>query len=231
MSSTARSLHPVALAPMSDSEVTRRVAAGETALFEILMRRYNQRLFRAVRAIVPDDAEAEEAVQQAWIAAWNALGRFEGRASIATWLTRIAIHEALRRRRRTARELERADETADAERFASSAPGPEERAMTSELRSILEREIDALPEAYRTVVMLREVEGLDTAETAEALGVTQDVVKTRLHRAKGMLRDRLVRRSAAAITRAFAFADAGCDRIVAAVLSRIGAPSKTPKTL
>ena len=202
---------------LSDEDVVERVRAGELALFEILVRRYDQRLYRAARAITGDDAEAEDVVQEAYVRAYANLHQFAGRASFATWLTRIAAHEAFARLRRRGRLV---DED-PMPMLSSSAPGPEERASDRELAQALEAAIDALPAVYRTVFMLRDVEGLTTAETATCLEIGQQTVKTRLHRARTLLRNHLLTRARAALPAMFQFAGARCDAAVAAVLARI----------
>jgi RNA polymerase sigma-70 factor, ECF subfamily len=200
---------------LTDGEVIRRVLAGEIQLFEIVMRRYNQRLYRAARAILRDDAEAEAAVQEAYISAYTHLGQFEGRASFSTWLTRIAVHEALSRGRRRNRwaSLDSVVQENE-EMYAAPGRGPEQEALNSELRTMLEQSIEALPMGYRSVFVLRDVEGLDTAETAECLGLTEENVKTRLHRARAMLREALFDRAGAAASSAFELHLDRCDRIV-----------------
>lgn len=209
--------------PLSDEEVARRVAAGERALFELLMRRYNQRMFRVARAITRDDSEAEEAMQQAYVNAYVHLGQFAGRAKFSTWLTRITINEALARTRR--RELRLADLGEHQERLMldieSPSPDPEEAAAASQIRHLVEGEIAALPEAYRVVLVMREVEGLSTAETAACFDVADDVVKTRLHRARAMLRERLFRRAGVTYQQLFPFGNERCDRMVAVVMATI----------
>ena len=204
---------------LSDEEVLERVRAGETPLFEILLRRHNQRLFRAARAILRDDAESEDAVQQAWISAYTNLAQFAGQAKLTTWLTRIAIHEALARVRKRERLGERDLEGAIP--MASAERSPEEHASGRELAAMLESAIDELPEAYRTVYMLREVQQLPVAETAECLALSEDNVKVRLHRAKAMLKDALTARVESASAEAFPFLGARCDRIVARVLAHL----------
>jgi len=204
-----------------DEEIVRRVVAGETALFELLMRRYNQRVYRSVRTIVRDDAEAEDVMQQAYLNAYTHLHQFAERASFATWLTRIAINEALARvRPKGLRAVDEPDEIM--ENLQSNTPDPEQQAVATELRDLVESEIAALPEHYRSVLILREVEGCSTAETAECLGVQEDVVKTRLHRARTMLRDNLYRRAGLTFDGLFTFGQARCDRVVGAVMARIG---------
>src|SRR5436305_1757156 len=206
---------------LSDADVVHRVLAGETALFEIIMRRYNQRIYRAVRAITRNEHEAEDAMQQAYVNAYAHLHQFAERSSFSTWLTRIAINEALARvRPRPLRLADDIDETIMNE-IESNTPNPEQQAVASELKNAVESEIASLPESYRSVLMLREVEGLSTAETAECLSVNEDVVKQRLHRARTMLRDNLYRRAGLTFDGVFTFGHARCDRVVATVMSRI----------
>jgi RNA polymerase sigma-70 factor (ECF subfamily) len=221
-------------ASLTDEEVASRVQDGEPALFELLMRRYNQRLYRVARAILRDAAEAEDVMQQAYVNAYAHLGQFSGRSKFVTWLTRIAIHEALARVRRRARggngsmaEPEPAPETA----LASPHPDPERQAFAGELRTLLEEEIDALPEAYRTVFVMREVEGLSTLETAECLDLGEEAVKTRLHRARAMLRDALYDRAGIEAPSSFSFHLSRCDRIVDGVFRRLNAlEGRSPAT-
>jgi len=211
---------------LSDEEVVARVLAGERELFEILMRRYNQRLFRVARGILNDDAEAEDVMQDAYVRAYHHLDQFAGRARFATWLTRIAVHEALARARRRGRsvEIDAMPETRQESIAAlrSAERDPERRAIDQNLKAVLESAIAALPANARLVLMLRDVEGLSTAATAECLEIEVPAVKTRLHRARGLLRRRLAEQAGAACTGAFAFQGARCDRVVAGVLARIG---------
>ncbi|HET8647976.1 MAG TPA: RNA polymerase sigma factor [Vicinamibacteria bacterium] len=210
---------------LTDEEVVRRVRAGESALFEVLMRRHNQRIYRAARAIVRDEAEAEDVMQQAYVNAYTHLDQFAERARFSTWLTRIATYEALARLRRRSRltEIEAMTESAEAvPALAERGPSPERQAFLGELRSTLEGSVDALPEAYRSVFVLRDVEGLSTAETAECLGLSEDVVKTRLVRARAQLRRKLAEQMGAGARDIFTFPAPRCDRVVAGVLSRLG---------
>ena len=219
-------LGPATSAQASDSDgvLVGRVLAGETALFERIMRRHNQRVFRAARAIVRDDAEAEDVMQETYTRAFAHLGQFRGEAQLGTWLVRIAVHEAfarVRRRRRLA-PLPPGDDMEALPMPDRAMPiDPEREANNAELRRLLERAIDDLPETYRTVFVLREVEGLSTATTAECLGVSEEVVKTRLLRARTRLRDGLYERAGAVASDAFTFGAERCDRVVAAVLSRL----------
>jgi RNA polymerase sigma-70 factor, ECF subfamily len=209
----------------SDEEVVRLVLSGNTALFELLMRRYNERLYRAARAITRDDREAEDVMQQAYVNAFAHLGQFNGQARFATWLTRITINEAVARVRRRGRYEPFDESRSSVETFMpfTPAPNPERQAFTGELRELLEQAIDALPDGAREVFVLREVEGLSTADVAAALTVSEDVVKTRLSRARAALRRSLYERTGATAPEAFRFFRPRCDRVVAQVLARIGA--------
>jgi RNA polymerase sigma-70 factor (ECF subfamily) len=209
---------------LSDEDLVRRIRAGDTTLFEVLMRRYNQRLYRVVRAILGNHADAEDAMQQAYLNAYAHLHQYEHRGSFAGWLTRIAVHEAFARNRGRAEAAVTESFAGDGtDRIPSPSPDPEQAALSSELRRDLEASIDSLPETYRPVFVLREVEGLSTAETAEALGLSEDVVKTRLRRARAMLREALARdgRRPGDLLR---FGFERCDRVVAAVLARLDGP-------
>ena len=214
----------------SDGALVHRILAGESALFERIMRRHNQRLFRAARAILNDDAEAEDVMQETYTRAFAHLGQFRGEAQLGTWLTRIAVHEALaraRKRRRLAPLPANDAVEALAMPDRPTPTDPEHEAHNAELRKLLERAIDELPESYRTVFVLREVEGLSTATTAESLGVSEEVVKTRLSRARVRLRDGLYERAGAVASAAFTFGAERCDRLVAAVLPRlVGEPDR-----
>jgi RNA polymerase sigma-70 factor (ECF subfamily) len=205
-----------------DAEIVARVRAGDTALFEILMRRHNQRVYRVIRAVLRDESDVEDAMQQAYINAFTHLGQFEDRAQFSTWLTRIALHEALARRRRAQLHASAPldEDGGDPLMTTLAAPqaDPERETYAGELRRALETAVDALPERYRTVFMLRDVEGLSTAETAEGLQLHEEAVKTRLHRARGMVKRTITEQLGAAATEAFHFHAVRCDRVVANVL-------------
>ena len=207
----------------SDEGIVQAVLEGNTALFELLMRRYNERLYRTARAITRDDREAEDVMQQAYVNAFANLRQFKGHAQFSTWLTRIAINEALARVRRRGR-YEPFDENPlqhDSIVPLRSSPDPERQAFAGELRDLLEWAIDALPAGTREVFVLREVEGLSTAETAASLGVSEDVVKTRLSRGRALLRQLLIERTGAATPEAFRF-----DRPRRAHICRAGAHAR-----
>ena len=213
----------------SDAETIQQVLDGNNAMFELLMRRYNERVYRAARSIVRDEQEAEDVMQQAYVNAFTHLRQFNGSAQFSTWLTRIAINEALARVRRRGRYETFDEDMSNVEPFMSSNPAqsPERQAFAGELRGLLEWAIDSLPDGMREVFVLREVEGLSTSEAAECLGTSEDVVKTRLSRGRAHLRRLLMERTGATAPEAFRFYRPRCDRVVAQVLARIagGGPS------
>jgi RNA polymerase sigma-70 factor, ECF subfamily len=222
-------LETIKTARFSDEEVIRRVLEGETALFEIIMRRYNQRLYRVTRAIMRDDAEAEDVMQDAYVRAYEHLSQFAGRAQFSTWLTRIAIHEALARVRRRKRvEQFGTSESNDGiteVNVPATSPNPEEQTSAAELGKALESAILAIPDQYRLVLMMRDVEQLSTIETAAALELSEENVKVRLHRARAMVRKNLFAQAGVEAPSAFGFMGDRCDRVVAGVMDRIGEPS------
>jgi RNA polymerase sigma-70 factor (ECF subfamily) len=213
---------------LPDAEIVRRVRAGERALFEILMRRHNQRLYRAARAVVKDEHEVEDVMQQAYINAFTHLHQFEERSQFSTWLTRITLNEAFGRRRKM-RLAESMSETSSdrddhgefMDTLISPQPDPEREAYAQELHRVLEEAVDALPDTYRTVFMLRDIEGLSTRETGEGLGLGEEAVKTRLHRARAMIRRAVTTRIGAVAAGAFQFHAARCDRVVSSVIASI----------
>ena len=208
----------------TDLEIIERVKAGDTALYELIMRRYNQRLYRVTRAILRDDAEAEDVVQDAYVRAYQHLDQFAGSAAFSTWLTRIAVHEALRRLHLRDRSQQLEDTEHDEEGSMSvveTSLDPEQRASLAELGQLLEEAVLDLPDQYRTVIMLRDVEELSTAETAVALDLTEQNVKVRLHRGRAMMRKGLFARVGARGKHAFPFMGARCDCVVLGVFARL----------
>lgn len=217
---------PAAEAP--DAELARRVAAGEPAAFEALMRRHNRTLFRTARAILRDDTEAEDALQEAYLQAFRAIGSFRGEAKLSTWLARIVANEALMRLRKRTRRAEivplqpglpesELNEIPD----ANMDHTPERSAQRIEMRRLLEAEIDSLPDDYRVVFVLRAVEELSVEETAAALRIPPATVRSRLFRARSLLREGLAAKMDLACEEAFTFAGERCDRIVARVLEKM----------
>jgi RNA polymerase sigma-70 factor (ECF subfamily) len=210
--------------PLQDGEVIARVLGGEDALFEVLMRRHNTRVYRAVRSILRDEAECEDAMQQAWLSAYTHLADFAGEASLGTWLVRIALNAALARLRGPERQFRFIDVALVEEDAMPDPLHPERRAAARELVGLLEDAVDRLPPGLRAVYVLREVERLSTAETAHALGLGVEAVKVRLHRARHALRDALAAELGAAAPEAFTFLVPRCDRVVAAVLAALHPP-------
>jgi len=207
---------------LSDEEIVSRILGGDAALFEVLMRRHNERVYRAARAILRDDREAEDVMQEAYVNAYAHLNQFSGRARFSTWLTKIAVYEALGRARRRGRYEPLDDNSVEAFMPVASSPDPERQAFGHELGAMIESAIDNLGDGYREVFMLRQVQGLSTAETAQILDVSEDVVKTRFSRARQALQRNLLDRTGAAAASAFTFGQARCDRVVEAVMSRLG---------
>jgi RNA polymerase sigma-70 factor (ECF subfamily) len=210
---------------VSDEELVLRVLAGESAEFETLMRRNNRRVYRVARAVLHDDAEAEDVAQEAYVRAYQHLDQFQGRASFATWLISIAYHEALARVRKRARqqEIDAMDQSSrDSLPELSVRNGsPEQNASTSEIAGLLEASIDSLPDKYRQVFMLRDVEEMSTADTAACLEISEENVKVRLHRARALMRKQLYVRAGARNSAAFQFMGERCDRLVHTVMARV----------
>jgi RNA polymerase sigma-70 factor (ECF subfamily) len=219
----------VAVDDDSDAALRQRVMNGEQAAFADLMRRYNRRLYRVARSILRDDAEAEDALQDAYIQAYRALPDFRGDAALGTWLTRIVMNAALMRRRSTGRMAEVIELGAElamehggaAQDDAGEAGQPEHAALRAQARGIIEAKIDGLPEVFRTVFILRAVEELSVEETGRVLDIPEATVRSRYFRARGMLREALAREFDFALDDAFGFDGARCDRIVAHVMRRL----------
>lgn len=223
--------HSSLATPASDSELVTRVAAGDAAAFTTLMRRHNRQMFRTARSILKSDAEAEDAVQEAYLRAWRAIDGFRSEAKLSTWLVRIVINESLGRlrRARSAHALmleprgEPTHEPAPAHPLDDHADHqPEGVAMRAEMRRLLEASIDRLPDGFRSVFILRAVEEMSVDDVAAALGLPHITVRTRLFRARLMLRQQLSRDVDPTLRDAFSFGGARCDRIVAGVLRAIG---------
>jgi RNA polymerase sigma-70 factor (ECF subfamily) len=214
---------PAAGPALPDHEIVRRIVAGERRLYALLLPRYNQRLFRVARAILRRDDEAEDVVQQAWVAAFENLAAFRHESSFATWLTRIAVNEALGRLRTRNRRGDLAlVDIDDGQVIAADSPSPEEDVAASEMRTLLQNEIDALPDLYRVVFVMREVEEMDTSATAACLGLTEETVRVRLHRARHMLQESLTDCLGSSVSSVFSFAGERCDRMQLTVLGRLG---------
>jgi RNA polymerase sigma-70 factor (ECF subfamily) len=207
---------------LSDEQIAVRVVAGQTALFEVLMRRHDERLYRAARSIVKDESDAEDVMQQAYVNAYSRLRQFDGRSRFSLWLTRIAVHEALARARRRYIDMDPEQPSTLTLVTSMATPlDPERLAFSRELGALLESAIDRLPDGAREVFILRMVEGMSTEEVAAALDVSEAVVKTRLARARVALRRELSAQSEAVAANTFRFLRPRCDRVVTAVLARI----------
>lgn len=215
---------------LTDEAVVRLVLEGQGALFEVLVRRHNQRVYRAVRAVLRDDAEAEDVMQHAYVAAWAQLARFNGASRFSTWLVRIALNEALARLRKRGRFVELVQTDADDQAEAPMKHDeldPEQAASARELGRVLESLIEELPTHFRTVFVLREVEGMSTGEVAQALELSEDNVKARLHRAKVALRNQVSHRLGSAALQVWRFEAPRCDVVVREVMARVG--SRPPR--
>jgi len=206
---------------VSDDEIVKRVLSGDTGLFELLIRRHDQRVYRLAIAIVRNEADAEDIAQETYLRAFQHLAKFEGRAKFTTWLLKIALHEALARCRDKAH-FEDLDEIAESD-VAHGDPrsGPEQTLARSEMRDLVKRAIDELPPTLRTVLMLREIEGMSTAEAAEVLEISEDNLNVRLHRAKAALRERLIERAGDEGPHLFIFEAPRCERLVRRAFEQI----------
>lgn len=222
---------------LSDSELAQRIAGGDQIALELLMRRHNQMLYRTARSILKEDAEAEDAVQEAYLLAYRGMSKFRGDAKLSTWLVRIVANEAIARTRKRSRRAEVIQLNSDAQEESeavaqnetrTSPEQPERAAQRAQTRRLLEAKIDKLPDAFRTVFVLRAIEELSVEETAVALGIPEATVRTRFFRAKSLLRESLSREIDLAYGDAFAFAGARCDRIVAGVMARLAQSGRRP---
>ncbi len=215
-----------------DAQLVQAIADADHGAFEALMRRHNGKLFRIARAILKDDAEAEDALQDAYLDAYRHINDFKGGAQVGTWLTRIVINQALMRLRRERRNWVVVPfgnlSSAELDDFAPGAPderseSPPSTTLRAEIRRILERRIDELPVVFRTVFVMREVEGMTTQETADCLSIPAETVRSRLFRARALLREALAHDMDGATVDVFGFAGERCDRVVAGVLARLPA--------
>lgn len=225
---SAKGLSQTELQALDDAALVRLARTRDEGSVRVLTRRYNRRLFRLARSILRDDAEAEDVVQESWVRAFGALDSFRGESAFATWLTRIALNEALGRKRKQRPTVDwetYGENRSQAEilQFPVSAMAidPERRMAQSEIRQVLERSIDELPDGFRSVFVARVVEGMDVEETATLFGLKPETVKTRLHRARTMLREALDRQLGPALTETFPFDGALCERVTDRVIERL----------
>jgi len=215
--------------PDDEAALVRRIVAGDLAAFERLMRANNRRLYRLARATLRDDAEAEDALQEAYLAAHRALAGFRGESALSTWLSRLVSNECLGRLRKRARRdnifpIVALDAEANPEAAMDDArrPEPPDHALVrTQMRELLERRLDALPAAFRGVFVLRAVEELSVQETAQVLGIPEATVRSRHFRARSLLREALAQEIDLAERDLYEFGGAHCDRVVAAVLARL----------
>ncbi|WP_313621889.1 RNA polymerase sigma factor [Achromobacter sp.] len=217
-----------AATPATEADLIARAAAGDEAAFEAIMRRNNRLLFRTARSILKSDSDAEDALQDAYLCAWRALGDFRSDARLSTWLVRIVVNAALRRLKRRHAQvipLDAAMNAIDPDIQASLSDDPDSRpessAMRAQMRKLMEDRIDLLPEDFRTVFMLRAVEEMSVQEVAQALDIPEATVRTRYFRARALLREGLASQIDVALNDAFSFDGARCDRIVAGVLDEV----------
>jgi RNA polymerase sigma-70 factor (ECF subfamily) len=210
-------------AGVTDEVLVDRARARDATAFELLMRRHNQRVYRVVRSLLRDPAEIEDVMQQAYLSAFLHLDQCEGGARWSTWVCRIAINEALARIRQRGRfvSMDAASEDQMADAWTVENRDPERAAAGREFGQAVEEAIDGLPDLYRTVLIMREIEGMTTAETAAVLDVDEDVVKTRLHRARTLLRATIESRAGEEMKNAYSFGAERCDRVVAGALARL----------
>jgi len=218
----------IAYGTLSDLELAQRIVSGDEGAFELLMRRNNQMLYRTARSILKDEGEAEDAVQDAYLLAYRGMSGFRGDAKLSTWLVRIVVNEAIARARKRSRggqiiqlsgESQEESQAAEENMNESLPEQPEHAARRAQTRRLLEAKIDELPDAFRTVFVLRALEELSVEESAVALGIPEATVRSRFFRARGLLREALSKEIDIAYGDAFAFAGARCDRIVAGVMA------------
>jgi len=220
----------------SDGELLERARQGDAPAFRMLIRLHDKHLYRIARSVLSDDQEAEDAVQETFIRMFTGLRDFRGTASLRTWLTRIVLNEAIRRRRRrrpgvdlTA--LQAVQERSPRPLYSSALTArdrdPERAAAQNQIRKMLEKAIDELPVAFRVVLIMRDVEEVSTAETAKLLGLREETVKTRLHRARRLLRERLGEQLAAVLKDVFPFERPRCDALVQRLVDQLGLSRKT----
>lgn len=214
------------LGALPDAELVAQIRDGQTAPFELIMRRYNRRLFRIARGILKDDDEAEDAVQEAYVCAWYRLGQFRGPDGFAGWICQIVTNEALMRRRHLRRMHLSGGGSAEAQQLAamrSPACDPAAQLHEVQLQQMLEIAIDGLPDLYRDAFVLRELEQMSVIDTASCLGIEANAVKTRIHRARKLLQRDLTEDLSTAMKGALGFDGVRCDRLVAKVMPRIEA--------
>ena len=227
MTETAET-YPVLIAN-DDLKLARRIGAGDRIAFELLMRKHNRRLYRLARATLGNDAEAEDALQEAYLLAYKRIDQFRGDAALLTWLSRLLLNECFGRLRKEARRqnvipMVNTNTLAEADidvMTANESDPPDKAAARAEMRALIERKLDELPEVFRTVFVLRSVEELSIEETAQCLDISEATVRSRHFRARSLLRESLARSIDLAERDVFEFGGAHCNRVVANVLARL----------
>src|SRR5919109_4822477 len=207
---------------LDDAALVERARQRDAAAFWLIIKRHNQRLYRVARAVLDDETEAQDVLQDTYIHAFMHLSEFRAEARLSTWLTRIALNEALGRRPQRRPTLDLKAIKAMPIPVSAYDADPEEATAVAEIRRLLERAVDGLPEHFRIVFVMRDIEEMSTEETALLLGLRPQTVKTRLHRARRLLRDTLRDKFATVFTDIFPFAGAPCDRLMQSVLDRLG---------
>lgn len=211
----------VRIEDLDDAALLERAQQRDGAAFWLIIKRHNQRLHRVARAVLDDDTEAEDVLQETYIHAFTHLSEFRAEARLSTWLTRIALNEALGRRRQRRPTVDLKAIEAMATPFSVHGANPEEATALAEIRRLLEHAVDGLPEAFRIVFVMRDIEEMSMEETALLLGLRPQTVSTRLHRARRLLREALRDKLASVFTDTFLFAGARCDRLTQSVLDRL----------
>ena len=216
-----------AVGAITDETAIEHIRAGDAHAYGILVRRYNQRLFRVARSILRDDAAAQDAMQEAYVRAFVNLDRIENPAHFGAWLTRITVNEALMKKRKDRGTVSLDEESETGEAAPAAIGTPESAAANGQLRNLLEEAVDHLPDSFRTVFMLRAVEQMSVKEISDSLDIPEATVKTRFHRARALMRKEINRQVETTGLSVFEFAGARCDRMVESVLVRIGAQTGT----
>jgi RNA polymerase sigma-70 factor, ECF subfamily len=206
---------------LSDEEIVKRVLAGDVGLFELLIRRHDQRVYRTARAILRNEADAEDVAQETYLRAFQHLSQFEGRAKFSTWLLKIALHETLARYRENTRFEDLDDIPESGVPRVDPRRSPEQTAARSEIAEVLQRAVDELPPTLRMVFMLREVEGMSASEAAEVLEISEGNLNVRLHRARASLREKLIKRAGEQGPNLFTFEAPRCERLIRQVFEHI----------
>jgi RNA polymerase sigma-70 factor, ECF subfamily len=224
MPASSRTLEQFGHGRLSDDEIVMRVLTGDVGLFELLIRRHDQRVYRIARAILRNEADAEDIAQETYLRAFQHLAQFEGRSKFSTWLLKIAIHETLARHRENARFVDLDDLPESEVPRVDARRSPEHTAARSEIREVLQRAIDELAPTLRTVFMLREVEDMSSSEAAEILEISEDNLNVRFHRAKAALREKLIERAGEQGPSLFMFEATRCERLIRQIFEQIQHP-------